>query len=77
MAVTQFAGAEFKYLLSILGGSQRCPRSCSGKGLCKDEKCFCDNGYYGRDCSILITEIPKDRKVVLDTNEGTLCLTDL
>jgi hypothetical protein len=25
----------------------------------------------------LITEIPKDRKVVLDTNEGTLCLTDL
>jgi len=31
-----------------------CINSCSGRGKCVDGKCFCDDKYYGEDCSVFI-----------------------
>ena len=31
--------------------TNECPSACSGRGACEYGFCFCDNGYYGLDCS--------------------------
>lgn len=61
---------SFDYLVSILGGDKRCPRSCLGKGACKEGKCFCNFGFYGRDCSIELKELETEEDLILSTNKG-------
>jgi len=29
-----------------------CENSCSGNGVCKDNKCICQKGFFGTDCSL-------------------------
>jgi len=35
-----------------LDSLENCPGECTYNGLCKDGKCYCEQGYYGDDCSI-------------------------
>jgi len=32
-------------------GKKYCPRGCSGRGKCKDNKCVCNPGFKGIDCA--------------------------
>jgi hypothetical protein len=36
------------------GGVQYCPRGCMGRGTCTDNKCVCNSGYKGYDCSLRV-----------------------
>mmetsp|Transcript_105805 Transcript_105805/g.329863 ORF Transcript_105805/g.329863 Transcript_105805/m.329863 type:complete len:352 (-) Transcript_105805:113-1168(-) len=42
------AGCERKGLYGLM---QRCPRDCSGNGLCLDGRCACNVGFAGPACS--------------------------
>lgn len=35
-------------------GLEFCPRGCMGKGSCVDQKCVCDEGWEGLDCSFQV-----------------------
>jgi hypothetical protein len=36
----------------IIIASLACSRGCSGRGVCRLGKCFCEPGFAGEDCSI-------------------------
>ena len=36
--------------------SPQCPHDCSNKGLCLNQTCFCEEGYFGYDCGFLESE---------------------
>ena len=33
-------------------GKQYCPRNCLGRGICINNQCQCNDGYYGIDCGL-------------------------
>ncbi|VDI77295.1 reelin [Mytilus galloprovincialis] len=39
-----------------------CPGHCNGRGLCVIDRCDCDQGYTGSDCSILTDNNPTELK---------------
>mmetsp|Transcript_28672 Transcript_28672/g.40282 ORF Transcript_28672/g.40282 Transcript_28672/m.40282 type:complete len:610 (-) Transcript_28672:393-2222(-) len=51
--------------------------SCSGNGLCKDQKCYCKDGFTGEDCSQKVCPVGGEHKTmcsghgVCNTKTGT------
>ncbi|CAG2217342.1 TN [Mytilus edulis] len=53
---TNSTGSD-KPIASIIEEST-CPDDCSNNGLCIDEECQCNNGYFGEACSITTSQSP-------------------
>ncbi|CAC5390509.1 unnamed protein product [Mytilus coruscus] len=53
---TNSTGAD-KPIASIIRESI-CPEDCSNNGLCIDEECQCNDGYYGESCSLTTSQAP-------------------
>ncbi|XP_052076404.1 uncharacterized protein LOC127714387 [Mytilus californianus] len=53
---TNSTGAD-KPIASIIEEST-CPEDCSNHGLCINEECQCNDGYYGESCSLTTSQAP-------------------
>jgi len=38
-------------IAALIDEANTCPNSCSFIGLCRNNHCYCTNGYTGEDCS--------------------------
>jgi hypothetical protein len=36
--------------LFVMNLTEYCFNNCSGKGVCRNERCICDKGFIGDDC---------------------------
>lgn len=53
--INQLFPSPISYSASLLsGGDDKCLKSCSFQGDCKNEKCICDIDQFGQSCSVKI-----------------------